>query len=413
MSKNSISEWGDWFSKWQSYSMPVKNWHYRMDHPDVRNAFENEQFRKAGGHIVIGEPWKGEWHTDSEEARVYFQWEDYYGPNGFVHQLTEQVQQFGKKFDAVISMPRWGVGAWAMMANSLWIPLGYAHATSYTWQQSGTLHEWEISIPEWVPPGWRILLVDDLADSGKALNATKKRLEELGYTVETAVIFKKTCSEHEPDFCLFRDYPPIWIVQPDEGFENGLPFGHNVGWWKENPISKIILETALKIKSYLDTIQTIAWNNQKIRYHVWSEHLSPYIASWVSRLLDQMWIKMDYVFSSSAERKHPKSGNLEMSLSNGWFIDITMPDLSMRYTYIDLQVSKIPEHILSHAKEIIIQVSWRSPDSDLLTILSKVQRVLGGRKFIFDPNPAEAHMNMEISYSLQEGSTLRINLLSI
>ena len=31
-----------------------------MDHPDVRNAFENEQFRKAGGHIVIGEPWKGE-----------------------------------------------------------------------------------------------------------------------------------------------------------------------------------------------------------------------------------------------------------------------------------------------------------------------------------------------------------------
>ena len=71
----------------------------------------------------------------------------------------------------------------------------------------------------------KVLLVDDLSDTGLTLNKSidwlrqydpiKKHIEE----IRTACLWKKKSSTFEPDFCPVRlNYDP-WIVQPTEHYE--------------------------------------------------------------------------------------------------------------------------------------------------------------------------------------------------
>jgi len=71
----------------------------------------------------------------------------------------------------------------------------------------------------------RVLLIDDLSDTGLTLNKSIEWLKNYGPTknfineVKTACLWKKKSSTFEPDFCQVRlDYDP-WIVQPTEHYE--------------------------------------------------------------------------------------------------------------------------------------------------------------------------------------------------
>ena len=71
----------------------------------------------------------------------------------------------------------------------------------------------------------RVLLVDDLSDTGLTLNKsiewlknyepTKKFIKE----VKTACLWKKKSSTFEPDFCPVKLESDPWIVQPTEHYE--------------------------------------------------------------------------------------------------------------------------------------------------------------------------------------------------
>ena len=71
----------------------------------------------------------------------------------------------------------------------------------------------------------RVLLVDDLSDTGLTLNKsiewlknytpTKDYIEE----VKTACLWKKKSSTFEPNFCPVRLTSDPWIVQPTEHYE--------------------------------------------------------------------------------------------------------------------------------------------------------------------------------------------------
>ena len=71
----------------------------------------------------------------------------------------------------------------------------------------------------------RVLLVDDLSDTGLTLNKsiewlknytpTKDYIEE----VKTACLWKKKSSTFEPNFCPVRLASDPWIVQPTEHYE--------------------------------------------------------------------------------------------------------------------------------------------------------------------------------------------------
>ena len=71
----------------------------------------------------------------------------------------------------------------------------------------------------------RVLLIDDLSDTGLTLNKSIEWLKNYGPTkdfineVKTACLWKKKSSTFEPDFCSVRLDTDPWIVQPTEHYE--------------------------------------------------------------------------------------------------------------------------------------------------------------------------------------------------
>jgi len=71
----------------------------------------------------------------------------------------------------------------------------------------------------------KVLLVDDLSDTGLTLNKSIEWLRNYGPTkhfieeVRTACLWKKKSSTFEPDFCPIRLDSDPWIVQPTEHYE--------------------------------------------------------------------------------------------------------------------------------------------------------------------------------------------------
>ena len=71
----------------------------------------------------------------------------------------------------------------------------------------------------------KVLLIDDLSDTGLTLNKSIDWLKNYGPTknfikeVKTACLWKKKSSTFEPDFCPVRLDSDPWIVQPTEHYE--------------------------------------------------------------------------------------------------------------------------------------------------------------------------------------------------
>ena len=71
----------------------------------------------------------------------------------------------------------------------------------------------------------RVLLIDDLSDTGLTLNKSIEWLKNYGPTksyikeVKTAGLWKKKSSKFEPDFCPIKLDSDPWIVQPTEHYE--------------------------------------------------------------------------------------------------------------------------------------------------------------------------------------------------
>ena len=73
--------------------------------------------------------------------------------------------------------------------------------------------------------GGRILLCDDLSDTGITLNKSVDWLKKYGpikdkiEDIKTATLWKKKKSTFEPDYCAVRLKSDPWIVQPFEHYE--------------------------------------------------------------------------------------------------------------------------------------------------------------------------------------------------
>ena len=71
----------------------------------------------------------------------------------------------------------------------------------------------------------KVLLIDDLSDTGLTLNKSIEWLKNYGPTknfireVKTACLWKKRSSTFEPDFCPVKLNSDPWIVQPTEHYE--------------------------------------------------------------------------------------------------------------------------------------------------------------------------------------------------
>ena len=117
-----------------------------------------------------------------------------------------------------------------ILSRILKLPIAYIVIQSYSGkniedQQGQLMFAREISSLANDKDFNKVLLIDDLSDTGLTLNKSIEWLKNYGPTknfikeVKTACLWKKKSSSFEPDFCPVRLDSDPWIVQPTEHYE--------------------------------------------------------------------------------------------------------------------------------------------------------------------------------------------------
>ena len=157
---------------------------------------------------------------------LFVSWEEY-------HQKTEElaikVHDDGWEFNQVVCIAKGGMRVGDVFARLFNVPLAILSVESYRGDgnkkdQRGSVI-FSRDLAKTTPNiGSKVLLVDDLADSGKTLIKSIKWLEHfygfyLEEKIKTAVIWHKSTSKFKPDYAVdyLEDSP--WIHMPFEKYE--------------------------------------------------------------------------------------------------------------------------------------------------------------------------------------------------
>ena len=117
-----------------------------------------------------------------------------------------------------------------ILSRILKLPIAYIVIQSYSGkgiedQQGQLMFAREISSLASSKDFQRVLLIDDLSDTGLTLNKSIEWLKNYGPTknfikeIKTACLWKKKSSTFKPDFCPIKLESDPWIVQPTEHYE--------------------------------------------------------------------------------------------------------------------------------------------------------------------------------------------------
>jgi hypoxanthine phosphoribosyltransferase len=158
---------------------------------------------------------------------LYVSWDEY-------HLLTERlalkVHASGWQFDQILCLARGGMRPGDVLSRVFDKPLGIMSTSSYR-AEGGTIQgrldmAKYITLPKGELAG-RVLLVDDLADSGITLRAVVERLRSMPSISElrSAVIWTKGVSSYTPDYYVELLPTSPWIHQPFEEYDELRPDG--------------------------------------------------------------------------------------------------------------------------------------------------------------------------------------------
>jgi len=142
---------------------------------------------------------------------LWVSWDEYHR---LIETLTMQVYESGYKFDCLLCLARGGLRVGDVISRVYDMPLAILAASSYR-EAAGT---------EQVRG--RLLLVDDLVDSGATLHKVIDHLRSRypGITeVRTAVLWWKAVSKFKPDFFVQYLETSPWIHQPFEEYDTLRP----------------------------------------------------------------------------------------------------------------------------------------------------------------------------------------------
>ena len=157
---------------------------------------------------------------------IFVSWEEYHKKT---EELAIQVSNDGWKFNQVVCIAKGGMRVGDVFARLFNVPLAILSVESYRGsgnkkdERSSVIFSRELA--KTTPDlGSKVLLVDDLADSGITL---KKSIDWLQHTygfyleepVRTAVIYYKSVSTYKPNYYIdyLKDSP--WIHFPYEKYE--------------------------------------------------------------------------------------------------------------------------------------------------------------------------------------------------
>lgn len=156
---------------------------------------------------------------------LYVSWDEYHD---LIEKLALKVHQSGWEFDEILCLARGGMRPGDMLSRVFDKPLAIMATSSYR-DEAGTLQgrldmAKYITVPRGELAG-RVLLVDDLADSGVTLHAVVDRLRALPSITElrSAVIWQKGVSKFMPDYYAEALPTSPWIHQPFEIYDTLRP----------------------------------------------------------------------------------------------------------------------------------------------------------------------------------------------
>ncbi|MGM3307873.1 phosphoribosyltransferase [Anabaena sp. WFMT] len=154
---------------------------------------------------------------------LYVSWSDYHHK---IEQLAVKIYQSGWQFNQIVCLARGGLRVGDILSRIYNQPLAILATSSYSGagkhERGGLIVSSHLTMTS-DKLGSRILLVDDLVDSGITIQQTvpwlKKHSEFPIEEIRTAVIWYKACSVIAPDY--YVDYLPDnpWIHQPFEKYE--------------------------------------------------------------------------------------------------------------------------------------------------------------------------------------------------
>ena len=153
-------------------------------------------------------------------------WDEY---NTLVERLAQAVYASGFEFNQIICIARGGLRVGDVLSRIFDQPLAILSTHSYA-TEGGTIRG-ELVIAEHMTMtkprlGDRVLLVDDMVDSGHTLAAVHKELpQRFPHLTElkTAVLWWKGCSVFKPDYFVEHLPDSPWICQPFEVYDTLRP----------------------------------------------------------------------------------------------------------------------------------------------------------------------------------------------
>lgn len=171
----------------------------------------------------------------STSRHLWVDWAEYHHS---IEELAALVHASGWKFDQILCLARGGLRPGDVLSRIFDVPLAILSTSSYR-ANTGT-EQSELDIAPAVTMargtlGGRILLVDDLVDSGVTLQRVQAHLSQTHPAVteiRTAVIWYKQCSVLKPDYHVRHLPENPWIHQPFEQYD-GLR-AEQLGAWLKN-----------------------------------------------------------------------------------------------------------------------------------------------------------------------------------
>ena len=160
----------------------------------------------------------------AEELRV--DWNQYYR---LIERLALIVHDSGYAPDALVCLARGGMRVGDVLSRVFDMPLAILATSSYregSGTKAGRLDISDTLTSTGDDPWGRVLLIDDLVDSGNTLEQVMRQLPQsypLIGQIRSAVIWYKACSRVVPDYYVEHLPRSPWIRQPFERYDSLRP----------------------------------------------------------------------------------------------------------------------------------------------------------------------------------------------
>jgi hypoxanthine phosphoribosyltransferase len=164
---------------------------------------------------------------------LYVSYDDYHY---LIEKLALKVHRSGWKFDTILCLARGGMRPGDILSRVFDVPLAIMSTSSYRAESGKVQGHLDIAHYITTPQGQiagKVLLVDDLADTGVTLDAVVELLRTSYKPItelRTAVIWAKGSSRFQADYVAEELPTNPWIHQPFENYE-ALPPEKLIAKW--------------------------------------------------------------------------------------------------------------------------------------------------------------------------------------